>query len=144
MSGSSKILVIMQFICLLFLIGSTEIVSTGVFLVLQLVGLFLSLWSVWIMKLGKFNIQPELKTNAVLVSSGPYKMIRNPMYSGIIIFFGAGVANAFNAMNLLVLILLILVFLLKIIKEEKYMLARFGNEYVAYKKRTYRLVPFLF
>ena len=134
----------MQFICLLFLIGSTEIVSTGVFLVLQLVGLFLSLWSVWIMKLGKFNIQPELKTNAVLVSSGPYKMIRNPMYSGIIIFFGAGVANAFNAMNLLVLILLILVFLLKIIKEEKYMLARFGNEYVAYKKRTYRLVPFLF
>lgn len=144
MSGSSKILVIMQFICLLFLIGSTEIVSTGVFLVLQLVGLFLSLWSVWIMKLGKFNIQPELKTNAVLVSSGPYKMIRNPMYSGIIIFFGAGVANAYNVMNLLVLILLILVFLLKIIKEEKYMLARFGNEYVAYKKRTYRLVPFLF
>lgn len=144
MSGSSRILVIMQFICLLFLIGSTEIVSTGVFLVVQLVGLFLSLWSVWIMKLGKFNIQPELKTNAVLVSSGPYKMIRNPMYCGIIIFFGASVANAFNVMNLLVLILLILVFLLKIIKEEKFMLARFGNEYVAYQKRTYRLVPFLF
>jgi protein-S-isoprenylcysteine O-methyltransferase Ste14 len=121
-----------------------KLMASGLFLVLQLSGAFLSLWSIWIMKIGKFNIQPELKKNAVMVCTGPYKIIRNPMYSGIILFFGAGIANDYDTINLLVLALLLFIFLLKIFKEEKYMSVRFGEAYIAYQKKTYRLVPFLF
>ena len=96
------------------------------------------------MKIGNFNIQPELKKNAVLVNSGPYKLIRNPMYTGLILFFGSGLASSFQLLNSLVFLLLVLVLLLKINREEKYLALSFGEDYLAYKNKTHRLVPYLF
>lgn len=144
MSIVSKSLVIVQFCCLLFLLIQGEILAIGFLLVFQIFGVILSIWAIWVMKIGNFNIQPELKKNAVLVNSGPYKFIRNPMYTGLILFFGSGLANSFNILNSLVFLLLVLVLLLKINSEEKYLALRFGNDYLAYKNRTRRLVPYLF
>lgn len=144
MSTASKTLVIVQFCCLLFLIIQGKIPAIGLLLIFQILGVFLGIWAIWVMKIGKFNIQPELKNNAALVISGPYKFIRNPMYTGLIIFFGAGLASSFQLLNTLVFLLLVLVLLLKISREEKYLALRFGQDYLAYKNKTHRLVPYLF
>lgn len=144
MSKISKTLVILQFCCLLFLLIQGKIVANGFFLIFQIVGVFLSVWAIWVMKIGNFNIQPELKKNAILVNSGPYKLIRNPMYTGLILFFGFSLVSSFHILNFLVFLLLVIVLLLKINREEQYLALRFGEDYFAYKKRTYRLVPYLF
>ena len=144
MSIVSKTLVILQFCCLLFLLIKGEIVATGLLLLFQIFGVILSIWAIWVMKIGNFNIQPELKKNAVLVNSGPYKLIRNPMYTGLILFFGSGLASSFQLLNSSVFLLLVLVLLLKINREEKYLALRFGEDYLAYKNKTHRLVPYLF
>ena len=68
----------------------TNFTGRGIFLVVQIIGFFLSLWAIITMKLGNFNIQPEVKPNAHFVNTGPYRLIRNPMYTGLIVFFGAG------------------------------------------------------
>ncbi len=66
------------------------------------------------------------------------------MYTGLILFFGVSVYKALNLWNLLIFMLLVLVLLLKIQMEEKYLEERFGDQYLAYKKRTKRLIPYLF
>jgi len=144
MSNVSKTLVFIQFFCLLFLLIQGEILAKGFLLAFQIFGIVLGIWAIWVMKIGNFNIQPELKKNAVLVNSGPYKIIRNPMYTGLILFFGSGLATSFYILNFLIFLLLVLVLLLKINREEKYLTLRFGEDYLAYKNRTNRLFPYLF
>ncbi len=144
MSIVSKTLVLIQFFCLLFLLIQGEILAIGFLFVFQIFGIVLGVWAIWVMKIGNFNIQPELKKNAVLVSLGPYKFIRNPMYTGLILFFGSGLATSFHILNFLVFLLLVLVLLLKINREENYLTLRFGEEFVAYKSKTHRIVPYVF
>lgn len=144
MSNRSVILVILQFLCFLFFLIQGNIFASGILLACQILGFTLCLWSILVMRIGHFNVQPEVKKNAVFVNSGPYRLIRNPMYAGLIIFFGAGVLHSFQIMNLIVFLLLFLVFLLKIGLEEKFLENQFGKDYIAYKKRTKRLVPYLF
>ena len=144
MSNASKILVILQLSCLAYLVFFTKFMGQGIFLIAQIIGFILSLWAVIIMKPGYFNIQPEVKSNASFINSGPYRLIRNPMYTGLIVFFGSGMVNSFRLIPCIVFLILVLIFILKIRLEEKFMENRFGPAYLQYKSKTYRLVPFLF
>jgi len=96
------------------------------------------------MRIGNFNVQPEVKLNAIFITKGPYKMIRNPMYSGLILFFSANIISDFSFFSLAVFIILIVVFLSKIEMEEEFLNEKFGAQYVNYKKITYRLVPYIY
>lgn len=144
MSNLSKALVFLQFSCLIYLVFFTQFTGQGVLLVVQFGGIFLSLWAIVTMRLGNFNIQPEVKPNAHFVNTGPYRLIRNPMYTGLIVFFGASVLNSFELTQSIVFLILTLVLILKIRLEEKFLETRFGPAYVNYKSKTYRLFPFLF
>lgn len=144
MSRPSKILVFLQFFCILYLVFFTNLIGQGIFLVLQISGFLLSLWAVIAMRPGYFNIQPEIRSNATLVNTGPYRLIRNPMYSGLIVFFGSGALHSFELIPFLVFLILFLVFILKISLEEEFLESRFGQAYLSYKKKTYRLFPFIY
>jgi len=144
MSSLSKLLVSIQFLCLAYLVFFTDSMGRGVFLIIQILGFSLALWSVFVMGIGRFNIQPEVKTRAKLVTKGPYRMIRNPMYSGLILFFGVGIIQSLEIINTAVFILLIIVLLSKIFLEEKYLSSKFGKSYQEYKNKSYRLFPYIF
>ena len=144
MSNPSKLLVIIQFFCLGYLVFFSNIMGTGIFLMVQILGFILAIWSVFVMGIGRFNIQPEVKSQAKLVNKGPYKVIRNPMYTGLILFFGAGVLNTLYIIDIFVFLILIIVLLSKIILEEKYLAARFGTSYDDYKKKSFRLIPYIY
>ena len=151
MSTKSRILVYIQFSCFAFFAFAGNLFITNYWLALQLFGLVLGIWGVLVMKLNNFNIQPEVKSKAVLISKGPYRIIRNPMYAGLLLFFGISVILNFNFNKILfstirfsIFLLLTFVLILKIGMEEKFLKTKFGSNYLTYKKKTYRLIPYIF
>ena len=80
-----------------------------------------------------------------LVESGPYRYLRHPTYTGMLLgFYGAGLALG-NWIILLTFIILPTLAILRRIKVEEEMLEEhFGKEYRDYKSRTKKLIPFVF
>lgn len=82
------------------------------------------------------------KEGQELVTTGPYRWVRHPLYStGIGLFLSIGLMAA-NAFILCWTIAVVLgVGLVVIPREEAALLARFGDEYARYRARTGMLVP---
>jgi protein-S-isoprenylcysteine O-methyltransferase Ste14 len=144
MSNKSKLLLVSQFLCFGFLVFYQDWPGSGIYLAIQVFGIALCLWSILIMGLGNFNAQPEVKQGAILKRQGPYSIIRNPMYAGLLLFFGSGLLDSFTWPGLFTYSLLILTFGLKIMAEEKFLTLRFGEVYLEYKRSTYRMIPYVF
>jgi len=142
MSKKSLILVIIQFSSFAYFLFSGKFIAKNYWILFQIIGFSISFWGVLAMKLGNFNIQPEVKPTARFVSNGPYQIIRNPMYTGLILFFWAAVISHYSPIHLIVLIILVIVFIEKIIMEERFLAIKFGKKYLDYKEKTYRLIPF--
>lgn len=143
MSSLSLFLVIAQFALLLYL-TYTGVFAKGMILkLMQLIGIGISVWGVLAMRIGNFNIQPEVRATT-LVQNGPYRWIRNPMYLGILLFFGASLISNFDLRRVISFLLLIIVFLLKISREETFLENHFGANYLNYKSKTKKILPFLF
>lgn len=82
-------------------------------------------------------------TEGGLVTGGPYRYIRHPIYAAMCLFTAAGVA-AHGSWNTAFCAGLVLVSaLIRIICEED-MVARRYPEYAQYKARTWRMIPFVY
>jgi protein-S-isoprenylcysteine O-methyltransferase Ste14 len=88
-------------------------------------------------------VVPHPKDDASLVEYGAYKIVRHPIYSGIIL--GAfGWALFMNSLpTLLLAAILFLFFDIKSRREEKWLSRKFEN-YPAYQQRVRKLVPFIY
>jgi protein-S-isoprenylcysteine O-methyltransferase Ste14 len=80
-----------------------------------------------------------MEPTSTLTFDGPYRFTRNPMYVGMALILG-GLALAGNALwPLVALVPVIWVIRTQVIaKEEHYLEAKFGGEYVAFKERVRR------
>jgi len=80
-----------------------------------------------------------------LFTQGVYKYIRNPMYSGSLIAT-IGFCLVFRCIITLVIMFVysFLIYRMRIIEEEKILQEKFGSEFEEYKKKTKRLIPFLY
>ncbi len=144
MSKRSLILVIIQFSSFAYFLLSGRFMAKNIWFLLQIIGFIISLWGVLAMKLGNFNIQPEVKSTAHFISKGPYKVIRNPMYTGLILFFGTAVISNYSSIHLAVFTILVIVLLEKIKMEEGFLSIKFGSQYTNYLGNTYRLIPLIY
>jgi protein-S-isoprenylcysteine O-methyltransferase len=77
-----------------------------------------------------------------LVSSGPYRHIRHPMYTGGLIAC-IGAAIVCGGAWIFLLIILGAIFLWRVGAEDKLMEQQFPDEYPDYKRRTKALIPFV-
>jgi protein-S-isoprenylcysteine O-methyltransferase Ste14 len=144
MSRKSLILVIIQFSCFALLIFGGSLWAKSYWFYAQIIALLFTIWATLSLRLGNFNIQPEVKKTAVFVTSGPYSISRNPIYTGLLLFFGFGVFYNLNYYQIAIYLVLAVVLLLKIQDEEKYLTAHFGAAYTNYKTNSYRLIPYVF
>jgi protein-S-isoprenylcysteine O-methyltransferase Ste14 len=109
--------------------------------VILVAGFLLRAWS--ILTLGRFfTPSVQVQTGQQVVESGPYRYVRHPSYTGMLVgLLGLGIAFD-NWLSLLVLALLPLVGLLvRIGYEESVLLDSLGDDYRDYASRRSRLVP---
>jgi protein-S-isoprenylcysteine O-methyltransferase Ste14 len=129
---------------LLFLISGPLSLHTIYLFIVELCALALIVWAVILMvKKSKFSDQPGPAQNAHLLETGPYKYIRNPIYSGTLLAFGVLLLDHFTILQFTIFVLLTIVLLKKISIEEKLLTQKFKS-YSDYKSRTRRLIPFLY
>jgi protein-S-isoprenylcysteine O-methyltransferase Ste14 len=84
-----------------------------------------------------------LKEDHELIRTGPYRWVRHPIYSGILLgFVGSAVALG-EWRGLAAVALVTIAFLLKIRLEERWMIETFGEAYRHYRREVKALIPFV-
>jgi len=100
-------------------------------------------WTLLHNRLGNFNIHPAPRAGGVLVTTGPYRLLRHPMYSSVLLA-GAALANLPAPWaSWLLWAALALVLWLKALLEEQW-LRRHYSGYPAYCRSCKRFVPWVF
>lgn len=141
-SVRSIFFVMLQFLLLILIVYFGEFEISLLSLTLILTSLILGIWPVIIMKF-RVSIFPEVKKNQKLYRSGPYKYIRHPMYTALLLFCAGYILNN-NSLFLTTLYLtLVITLTFKSSHEEKLLEEKF-SEYKSYKKDTRRFIPFIF
>ena len=103
-------------------------------------GIALGLSTLWANRPGNFAIHPEPKTTTRLITHGPYRWIRHPMYVAFLLSL-AGVAGVNGHwLNLAGWLLLPPVVVAKALTEERHLQARFPA-YADYVRRSARFLP---
>jgi protein-S-isoprenylcysteine O-methyltransferase Ste14 len=92
-----------------------------------------------------FTVDVAIRTDHKIVKAGVYRYLRHPSYLGMLISF-LGNALAFNSwITVLIGFLPVLGAVLYRMKiEEELLISNFGQEYIDYKKGTWRLIPFIY
>ncbi len=84
-----------------------------------------------------------IKEHHELIQSGPYALVRHPIYSGFLLaILGTAILHG-ELYGLLALPLAALGWGLKLRQEEQFMTQQFGSAYSDYKRRVKALVPFV-
>jgi len=91
---------------------------------------------------GNFNIRPEPKRGARLVTGGPYRRVRHPMYVALLLAMAGIAAEAPNGLLLGMWAALLLVLNFKAALEERLLQQRWP-EYADYRARTWRFIPWI-
>jgi protein-S-isoprenylcysteine O-methyltransferase len=84
----------------------------------------------------------SVKVGHDLITSGPYRYVRHPMYAGGLIA-AIGSAIVCGGAWIFLLVILGVIFLWRIGAEDRLMAQLFPNEFPDYKKRTKALIPFV-
>jgi protein-S-isoprenylcysteine O-methyltransferase len=109
-----------------------------------MIGLFIRTWAV--VTLGKFfTMHISISENHVVVSHGPYALVRHPSYLGALILSLSAVIllHAWYAV-IAAMLILPFAFLRRIHFEEERLLDALGDDYEAYRRRTKKIIPYIF
>ena len=100
----------------------------------------LALWGQRTMTAGGTNIRPSLPALAI-VAGGPFAFTRNPLYLALILLFtGIGVALRSPAFLVFLAPLALVLHFGVVLREERYLEAKFGVVYAGYKTRVRRWI----
>ncbi|MBU1014628.1 MAG: hypothetical protein KKG99_16665 [Bacteroidetes bacterium] len=127
----------------LILISAPIFNHLNLWLLLELSGISLVIWSIYEMRLRNIDIRPIVKQNGALITSGPYYLVRHPMYSATLMVMIALVGEYYSNLRLAYLLALLIVLLFKIEYEEKGLVNHFPA-YIDYIKKSKRLIPFIY
>ena len=104
-------------------------------------GIALAVWAR--LNLGRnWGMPTSQRVDPELVTSGPYRFVRHPIYSGLLTAM-LGTALVDNLLGLIVVVLLVAYFYYCGTVEERNLTATFPSAYPEYRSRTKMIIPFL-
>lgn len=105
-------------------------------------GLLFSVWARW--HLGRnWSGTVTIKEDHELITTGPYAIVRHPIYTGILLAFVGSAAAIGEWRGIIGVALAFFSFLFKLRIEERWMRERFGDAYGDYSRGVAALVPFV-
>jgi protein-S-isoprenylcysteine O-methyltransferase Ste14 len=111
---------------------------------IMLMGLALRIWAV--QTLGNaFRTTIETHINQKVINSGPYKLIRHPSYTGLLLIclgYGIAIQNWLSLACAVIIPLFVLLYRIHV--EEPVLLASMGEEYREYQKHTKKILPWIY
>ncbi|MFZ0376734.1 MAG: isoprenylcysteine carboxylmethyltransferase family protein [Solirubrobacteraceae bacterium] len=109
--------------------------------VLFVCGIALAIWAR--IHLGRnWGMPMTQRAEPELVTSGPYRFVRHPIYSGLLLAL-IGTALATNFLGLAIAVILGAYFYYAATVEERNLVATFPTAYPAYREHTKKLIPYL-
>ena len=121
-----------------FVPHSLPVYGTG--LALCLAGAALAIWSRWLLG-SNWSSVVALKQDHELIEAGPYRYVRHPIYSGLLLLFLGNALMVGDWRGLLAVAIVAASFWRKLRVEEAWLTQRFGASYLEYMGRTRALVP---
>lgn len=101
-------------------------------------------WSVWARRSfssGAFRVEAA-PGGPALMTRGPYRYVRHPMYGGVLLLIWSGVLSHRSVPNAAIGLAVTLVVVARIVVEERLLRRRYP-EYAEYARSTKALVPFV-
>lgn len=154
--GTKWLLIINFYVCIylsFFMVGQKgwdsilntklPVVVTYPGIILMLAGIIIRLRAVLTLK-RSFTLSVQTSKEQHLITTGIYKKVRNPAYTGSICsLIGTALGLRGEIALAVVLIFSLICYSARISVEEKALRSHFGYEFTEYEKRTYRLVPYV-
>lgn len=119
--------------------------------VLSWIGLLLYLLAAIVIIMTRVNLGKQgtgtlvVRDNHELITTGLYKYIRHPMYSGTLLgVIGFALVSHSIFVSLITFVIYFWIFKERLKYEEKLLEKTFGEKYQKYKASSYRLIPFLY
>jgi protein-S-isoprenylcysteine O-methyltransferase Ste14 len=112
-------------------------------LALFVIGIILRLAPVFVLG-RRFSGLVAIQEGHELVTGGLYRVIRHPSYLGLLLSLFGWALVFRSSIGFLVSLLLIPPLVARMNSEEALLESEFGEQYSAYRRRTWRLVPFVY
>ena len=140
----ASILPLISILAAIVLLGLTgNLFSSSPFVIAaQVAAVLLNVWARTSFKKGTFRVTAAPSGTSV-ITRGPYRLIRHPMYSAALLFIWAGVAGHLSAFTVAIGIAATILCIIRVIVEERLLRATFPD-YLGYSKSTKALIPYVF
>jgi protein-S-isoprenylcysteine O-methyltransferase Ste14 len=143
-SWLSMVLVAIQFALIALIMFAGQLWPTHWGLKGMLIGGgVIGLWAFLAMGFGNIRAFPEIPQHGRLVVHGPYRWVRHPMYTSVLVITLAWTVEYPLPFRMVLWVALVVTLWVKLGYEEQLLLARFPL-YEEYRQRTKRIIPFLF
>lgn len=109
---------------------------------IQVAAVALNLWARISFHRGTFRVTAA-PAGTSIIRNGPYRFIRHPMYSAVLLFIWAGIANHLSAFTLAIGVAVTALCILRVFVEERLLRATYTG-YQDYAGTTRALIPFVF
>lgn len=129
-------------LAILFLLITRNLFSPSPFVIAaQVLAIVLMIWARRSFTAGQFSINAEPKEGS-LMSNGPYRFIRHPMYAAALLLIWSSVLGHLYTLTVIIGLIITCVIVLRIEVEEQY-LRKYFPDYTEYARTTKRIVPFI-
>jgi protein-S-isoprenylcysteine O-methyltransferase Ste14 len=122
----------------------TDAVEGLIAIAVMAFGLGIRIWAA--VTLGRFYTSTLMITEGhKVVTNGPYALIRHPGYLGYLLLWAGFAVLSSNLIVLFLLpMLFVAVYLYRISVEERMLTKEMGEDYIHYRERTHKLIPFIY